>query len=59
MKYFRLFGLMTMLAAVAPAGAAQVPASRVVQLDRIVAVINEDVITRRDLDDTGPNLACG
>ncbi len=51
MKYFRLFGLMTMLAAVAPAGAAQVPASRVVQLDRIVAVVNEEVITRRDLDD--------
>ena len=51
MKYFRLFGLMTLLAAVAPAGAAQAPASRVVQLDRIVAVVNEDVITRRDLDD--------
>ena len=51
MKYFRLFGLMTMLAAAAPAGAAQAPASRVVQLDRIVAVVNEDVITRRDLDD--------
>ena len=31
--------------------AAQQPAGRVVLLDRIVAVVNEDVITRRDLDD--------
>ena len=31
--------------------AAQQPARRVVLLDRIVAVVNEDVITRRDLDD--------
>jgi peptidyl-prolyl cis-trans isomerase SurA len=33
------------------AGAAQSTGSRVVLLDRIVAVVNEDVITRRDLDD--------
>ena len=51
MKYFRLLGLMSMLAAIAPVSAAQAPASRVIQLDRIVAVVNEDVITRRDLDD--------
>ncbi len=34
-----------------PPAAAQQPARRVVLLDRIVAVVNEDVITRRDLDD--------
>jgi peptidyl-prolyl cis-trans isomerase SurA len=33
------------------AAAAQAPGGRVVLLDRIVAVVNEDVITRRDLDD--------
>jgi peptidyl-prolyl cis-trans isomerase SurA len=31
--------------------AAQSPGGRVVLLDRIIAVVNEDVITRRDLDD--------
>jgi peptidyl-prolyl cis-trans isomerase SurA len=36
---------------VAPSATAQQPARRVVLLDRIVAVVNEDVITRRDLDD--------
>ena len=35
----------------APLTAAQQPSGRIVLLDRIVAVINEDVITRRDLDD--------
>ena len=33
------------------ASAQQPAASRIVLLDRIVAVVNEDVITRRDLDD--------
>ncbi len=31
--------------------AAQAPGKRIILLDRIVAVVNEDVITRRDLDD--------
>ncbi len=34
-----------------PTAIAQQPAGRVVLLDRIVAVVNEEVITRRDLDD--------
>jgi peptidyl-prolyl cis-trans isomerase SurA len=34
-----------------PAAGAQASGNRVILLDRIVAVINEDVITRRDLDD--------
>ena len=33
------------------AQAQQPVAGRIVLLDRIVAVVNEDVITRRDLDD--------
>lgn len=52
MKNFRIFGIA--MAAVmlsgAPAGA-QPASARIVLLDRIVAVVNEDVITRRDLDD--------
>jgi len=40
------------LAVLAVAAAAQKPApGRLVQLDRIIAVVNDDVITRRDLDD--------
>jgi peptidyl-prolyl cis-trans isomerase SurA len=35
----------------APPAAAQKPAGRVVLLDRIVAVVNDNVITRRDLDE--------
>ena len=40
------------LALVIPAASAQKSApGRVVQLDRIIAVVNDEVITRRDLDD--------
>jgi peptidyl-prolyl cis-trans isomerase SurA len=40
------------LALAIPDASAQKPASgRVVQLDRIIAVVNDEVITRRDLDD--------
>jgi peptidyl-prolyl cis-trans isomerase SurA len=55
MNYFYLLRTMLVLAALActaaPAAAAQPPGGRVILLDRIVAVVNEDVITRRDLDD--------
>ena len=47
---YSLAALMVVLSGVPPA-AAQQPARRIVLLDRIVAVVNEDVITRRDLDD--------
>ena len=53
MKNLYLFGTMIaalMLFGVSPAGA-QSASGRVVLLDRIVAVVNEDVITRRDLDE--------
>ena len=53
MKNLYLFGTMIaalMLFGVLPAGA-QSASGRVVLLDRIVAVVNEDVITRRDLDE--------
>src|ERR1041384_4632871 len=50
-----LAGVIAVLAlalAVAPYAEAQKPAAgRVVLLDRIVAVVNDEVITRRDLDD--------
>jgi peptidyl-prolyl cis-trans isomerase SurA len=51
-KYLRAPAIAAALiwAAYQPA-AAQAPGSRVVLLDRIIAVVNEEVITRRDLDD--------
>lgn len=55
MNTLRIAALLLALAASWLAGvgdsAAQAPRGRVVLLDRIVAVVNEDVITRRDLDD--------
>ncbi|MDB5812713.1 MAG: PpiC-type peptidyl-prolyl cis-trans isomerase [Betaproteobacteria bacterium] len=55
MNYFRVSAtiamLSTLLLAGGPAAAAQATGSRVILLDRIIAVVNEDVITRRDLDD--------
>jgi peptidyl-prolyl cis-trans isomerase SurA len=56
MDYFKVLGAAAIAAIFSLAGglaaAAQAPASgRVVLLDRIVAVVNEDVITQRDLDD--------
>jgi peptidyl-prolyl cis-trans isomerase SurA len=45
-------GVTVLALAVAPHAAAQKPAAgRVVLLDRIIAVVNDEVITRRDLDD--------
>ena len=45
-------GVAVLALAVAPHAAAQKPAAgRVVLLDRIIAVVNDEVITRRDLDD--------
>jgi peptidyl-prolyl cis-trans isomerase SurA len=53
MKKFNVFPLAVLMLVLAGAqsAVAQQPARRVVLLDRIVAVVNEDVITRRDLDD--------
>ena len=55
MKYSKLAGALLTLAILWLVGGsafgAQAPGGRVVLLDRIVAVVNEDVITRRDLDD--------
>ena len=45
-------GVAVLALAIAPHAAAQKPAAgRVVLLDRIIAVVNDEVITRRDLDD--------
>ena len=45
-------GIAVLALASAPRAAAQKPAAgRVVLLDRIIAVVNDEVITRRDLDD--------
>jgi peptidyl-prolyl cis-trans isomerase SurA len=43
--------LLAVLACTSGQAAAQAPGKRIILLDRIVAVVNEDVITRRDLDD--------
>ena len=43
--------LLAVLACTSWQAAAQAPGKRIILLDRIVAVVNEDVITRRDLDD--------
>ena len=56
MNDFRVFGALALLAAMLAltgnhAAAAQASGGRVVLLDRIIAVVNEEVITRRDLDD--------
>jgi peptidyl-prolyl cis-trans isomerase SurA len=53
MKKFNVFPMAVLMLVLAGAqsAVAQQPARRVVLLDRIVAVVNEDVITRRDLDD--------
>src|SRR5258706_6775816 len=54
MNNFRahMVAALVLVLAGAPQAPAQQPAAgRVVLLDRIVAVVNEDVITRRDLDD--------
>ena len=52
MKNFHIFGIAiaAFMLSGTPAGA-QPASGRIVLLDRIVAVVNEDVITRRDLDD--------
>ena len=45
-------GLALLVLAAPPRAIAQKPAAgRIVLLDRIVAVVNDEVITRRDLDD--------
>jgi len=49
MAYFVVLAALVLSGALP--SAAQQPARRIVLLDRIVAVVNEDVITRRDLDD--------
>jgi peptidyl-prolyl cis-trans isomerase SurA len=55
MNYFKVVGAAVIAATLALTGhhaaAAQAPGGRVVLLDRIIAVVNEEVITRRDLDD--------
>ncbi|MEO7726577.1 MAG: peptidylprolyl isomerase [Burkholderiales bacterium] len=53
MKNFCVYAAMAAALALlgAPPAAGQKPPSRVILLDRIVAVVNEDVITRRDLAD--------
>ena len=56
MDYFKVLGAaiaaaMLSLTGGYAAAAQAVPGGRVVLLDRIIAVVNEDVITRRDLDD--------
>ena len=54
MSFWQVKGISMLLAALACTSwqaAAQAPGKRIVLLDRIVAVVNEDVITRRDLDD--------
>src|SRR5471032_2794143 len=53
MKIFCVYAaaITALMLSVAPPAVAQQPARRVVLLDRIVAVVNEDVITRCDLDD--------
>ena len=43
--------LLAVLACTSGQATAQAPGKRIILLDRIVAVVNEDVITRRDLDD--------
>lgn len=43
--------LLALALAIPDAPAQKPPAGRVVQLDRIIAVVNDEVITRRDLDD--------
>ena len=54
MSFSQLTGismLLAVLACTSGQAAAQAPGKRIILLDRIVAVVNEDVITRRDLDD--------
>ena len=54
MSFSQLTGISMLLAVLACASGhatAQAPGKRIILLDRIVAVVNEDVITRRDLDD--------
>ncbi len=49
--YAHLFALIVCVLSCAPQVTAQQPAARrIVSLDRIVAVVNQEVITRRDLD---------
>ncbi len=43
--------VLAVLACTSGQATAQAPGKRIILLDRIVAVVNEDVITRRDLDD--------
>ena len=54
MSFSQLTGismLLAVLACTSGQATAQAPGKRIILLDRIVAVVNEDVITRRDLDD--------